>query len=298
MAQSEYNVELVETYDYLLKCILIGESGTGKSCLLNQFINNAFRNDSRHTIGVSFASSLIRLPSTTASAASPVKSSQTKAGDQMGLGKRWKRSGSASSSHFALRPSPERTLKLQIWDTAGQERFRSVTRNYYRGSAGCLLCYDITRRSTFTNLAIWLADARALASPELVTVLVGNKLDREEEREVDYLEASRWAKENDLIFVEVSSLTGENVREPFVLLARSILFAIESGRIDPEASNAGVSYGERAIRRVSSTYMNSTSGFGGFTLAGSSSSPGMLSTVSNALGLSRNNASSSSSGCC
>ena len=92
---------------------------------------------------------------------------------------------------------------------------RSVTRSYYRGAAGAILVYDITKfvsssdcswlealtelstsRESFINLSRWLADARALASPHLVAVLVGNKSDREEEREVEWAEASRWAAEN------------------------------------------------------------------------------------------------------
>lgn len=74
--------------------------------------------------------------------------------------------------------------------------YRSVTRSYYRGASACLLVYDISKRATFENLGRWLADARALASPDLVVVVIGNKTDREDEREVGYVEASRWAGEN------------------------------------------------------------------------------------------------------
>ena len=88
-------------------------------------------------------------------------------------------------------PVGGKTVKLQIWDTAGQERFRSVTRSYYRGAAGALLVYDITSRESFNSLKNWLTDARNLASPAIVILLVGNKKDLEEEREVDFLEASR-----------------------------------------------------------------------------------------------------------
>lgn len=84
----------------------------------------------------------------------------------------------------------------QLWDTAGQERFRSVTRSYYRGAAAAVLVYDITQRSTFLRLDRWLADCRSMASPHLVVVLVGNKVDREAAREVDYLEGLRWAETN------------------------------------------------------------------------------------------------------
>lgn len=165
--------------------------------------------------------------------------------------------------------------------------FSSVTRSYYRGAAGAILVYDITKsvitilrtlnsylfspsRDSFTKLSRWLADARALASPNLVVVLVGNKADREEEREVEWAEASRWAAENsaspsftfgqalnqlllDVHFLEASSLTGDNVEAPFLLAARSILLSIESGILDPEKAGSGVSYGDRALRRVNSS---------------------------------------------
>jgi len=199
---------MVEAYDFLLKIIIIGESGTGKSCLLHHFIQNTFKEHSQHTIGVEFSSRTINVG--------------------------------------------EKKIKLQLWDTAGQERFRSVTRSYYRGAAGALLVYDITNRQSFMNLSRWLADARALGSPNLVAVLVGNKCDREEEREVEWAEASRWAAENDVHYIETSSLTGDNVESPFALAARSVLLAIESGALDPEKPGSGVSYGDRSLRRVSS----------------------------------------------
>lgn len=61
---------------------------------------------------------------------------------------------------------------MQVWDTAGQERFRSVTRSYYRGAAGALLVYDIASRESFNTLTNWLTDARTLASPQIVILLV------------------------------------------------------------------------------------------------------------------------------
>jgi Ras-related protein Rab-2A len=68
-------------------------------------------------------------------------------------------------------------IKLQIWDTAGQESFRSITRSYYRGAAGALLVYDITRRETFNSLASWLEDARQHANANMTIMLIGNKSD-------------------------------------------------------------------------------------------------------------------------
>lgn len=138
------------------------------------------------------------------------------------------------------------------------------------------------RRQSFVDLGRWLTDCRALASPHLVTVLVGNKLDREEEREVEYVEGSRWAQENGeyhclfflmylvgscsypgLLFVEVSSLSGENVTTPFLLCARTILSSLDSGVIDPDQPGTGVSYGERQLRAVGSVGRLSNWGGGG-----------------------------------
>ncbi|GAM27307.1 hypothetical protein SAMD00019534_104820 [Acytostelium subglobosum LB1] len=79
-------------------------------------------------------------------------------------------------------------IKLQIWDTAGQESFRSITRSYYRGSAGALLVYDITRRETFDHLTCWLKEARYYANNNMTIILIGNKSDLEQKRAVSYEE--------------------------------------------------------------------------------------------------------------
>lgn len=67
---------------------------------------------------------------------------------------------------------PDHKIKLQIWDTAGQERFRAVTRSYYRGAAGALMVYDITRRSTYNHLSNWLSDTRNLTTSSTVSILI------------------------------------------------------------------------------------------------------------------------------
>jgi Ras-related protein Rab-4B len=131
-------------------------------------------------------------------------------------------------------------IKLQIWDTAGQERFRSVTRSYYRGAAGALLVYDITNRDSYNHLSTWLEDARTLASAGIVIILVGNKSDLESEREVTFIEASRFAQENNLMFLETSALHGTNVEEVFLKCARTIFSKIEGGTLDPSDNRSGV----------------------------------------------------------
>ncbi|VDK50344.1 unnamed protein product [Dibothriocephalus latus] len=99
----------------------------------------------------------------------------------------------------------DQKVKLQIWDTAGQERFRAVTRSYYRGAAGTLLVYDVTRRSTFNHIQTWLSDARRLTSANTVIMLIGNKSDLEDQRDVSYEDAKALADENSLMFLECSA---------------------------------------------------------------------------------------------
>ena len=90
-------------------------------------------------------------------------------------------------------------IKLEIWDTAGQESFRSITRSYYRGAAGALLVYDITRRETFTQLEKWLKDAQEHGSANMTIMLVGNKLDQAHKRVVSTEEGAAFAAEHHLI---------------------------------------------------------------------------------------------------
>mmetsp|Transcript_99635 Transcript_99635/g.179832 ORF Transcript_99635/g.179832 Transcript_99635/m.179832 type:complete len:216 (+) Transcript_99635:66-713(+) len=136
-----------------------------------------------------------------------------------------------------------RNIKLQIWDTAGQERYRSVTRSYYRGAAGALIIYDITNRDSYSHLINWLADARTLARADISIITVGNKCDLKDKRAVTFLEASRCAQENDILFLETSALTGEGVEEVFIKVARMILNKIEDGLIDPYTMVSGIRTG-------------------------------------------------------
>ncbi|EER16120.1 RAB-2,4,14, putative [Perkinsus marinus ATCC 50983] len=122
-------------------------------------------------------------------------------------------------------------IKLQIWDTAGQESFRSITRSYYRGATGALLVYDISRRDTFNHLTRWLEEARQNSNPNMVIMLIGNKCDLER-REVSYDEGAKFARDNNLIFLEASAKTAQNVEEAFLQTARKIYENILAGVYD------------------------------------------------------------------
>jgi Ras-related protein Rab-4B len=112
------------------------------------------------------------------------------------------------------------------------------------------LCYDIASRESFNSLQNWLTDARNLASPNIFIVLVGNKKDLESNREVSFQEAEDFARENELIFIECSALTGDAVEEAFLKCARSILTCIENGNINPDRVGSGIQYGDLFLRNL------------------------------------------------
>lgn len=115
---------------------------------------------------------------------------------------------------------------------AGQESFRSITRSYYRGAAGALLVYDITRRDTFNHLVSWLDDARQHAHSNMTVMLVGNKSDLHARRAVSAEEGEAFARERGLLFIETSAKTAQGVEEAFVGTARAIYGNIVTGVLD------------------------------------------------------------------
>jgi len=149
-------------------------------------------------------------------------------------------------------------IKLQIWDTAGQESFRSITRSYYRGAAGALLVYDITRKDTFNHLSSWLEDAQQHANSNMTITLIGNKSDLEHRRQVSAKEGEEFAKRNSLTFLETSSKTAQNVEEAFVGTAKKIFDKIQEGAYDTSNESYGIRVGVGAT--PGTTNLNSASG--------------------------------------
>ncbi|CAI9787205.1 unnamed protein product [Fraxinus pennsylvanica] len=116
----------------------------------------------------------------------------------------------------------DKLIKAQIWDTAGQERFRAITSSYYRGALGALLVYDITRRATFENLKKWLYEVREFGSSDMVIILVGNKSDLSNSREVNVEDGQSLAQLEEIAFMEISAKENLNVEEAFHQMVRRI----------------------------------------------------------------------------
>ncbi|KAJ2326032.1 ras GTPase, partial [Coemansia sp. RSA 2681] len=115
-----------------------------------------------------------------------------------------------------------KTVKLQIWDTAGQERFRTITSSYYRGAHGIIVVYDITDSHSYDDVKQWLQEIDRYASEGVNKLLVGNKKDLEEARQVDYTAAKELANTLHIPFLETSAKDSTNVEEAFLTMAKQI----------------------------------------------------------------------------
>ena len=113
-------------------------------------------------------------------------------------------------------------IKIQIWDTAGQERYRSITSAYYKGAKGAFIVYDITRKTTFENIDKWIADLKTNGDSNISIVLIGNKSDLEEKREVTKEEGLKKSQDCKTAFMETSALNGDNVHKAFDELIEQI----------------------------------------------------------------------------
>mmetsp|Transcript_10557 Transcript_10557/g.15829 ORF Transcript_10557/g.15829 Transcript_10557/m.15829 type:complete len:156 (+) Transcript_10557:64-531(+) len=116
----------------------------------------------------------------------------------------------------------DRTIRLQLWDTAGQERFRSLIPSYIRDSSIAVVVYDITNRASFLNSTEWIKDIRMERGDEVIIMLVGNKTDLSDRRQVSIEEGEDKAKKEKVMFMETSAKAGFNIKPLFRKLATAL----------------------------------------------------------------------------
>ena len=165
--------------NHLLKIMLIGNSGVGKTCILSRFSSDSYNQSYISTVGIDFRIKTIEVNG--------------------------------------------KVIKLQIWDTAGQERFQSITSSYYRGAMGFLLVYDITDSQSFDCIGKWLRKIEENANEEAVIIILGNKCDLENEREIGMRQAQEIADRYRIPFMETSTKSNINIERAFNEITRMIL---------------------------------------------------------------------------
>uniref|UniRef100_A0A6B2LHE4 Uncharacterized protein n=1 Tax=Arcella intermedia TaxID=1963864 RepID=A0A6B2LHE4_9EUKA len=179
--------------DRAYKLIVLGQSGVGKTNLLHRWSSGRFDNFTA-TMSVEFHAKLFKV---------------------QGL-----------------------LVKVTFWDTAGQEKFRAISHSYYRGAHGAILVFDITDRKSFGDVQGWLGDFRKTTDVHLEqpssplygtpviqrapVLLVGNKCDLEDQREVSVEEAIEFAKSEDMMYLETSASNGKNVGKAFQVLLSEV----------------------------------------------------------------------------
>lgn len=190
----------------LLKIIILGDSGVGKTSLMHQYVNKKFDSRYKATIGADFLTKNVELNG--------------------------------------------QLVTLQIWDTAGQERFQSLGSAFYRGADACVLVFDVTRQESFAHINSWLEEFNIQAGRR-ESVLIGNKVDLEERRQVAAGVAQGWCEAQGgsgdgdgggVRYFEASAKDNVGVEEAFlavVALAFKRRAAVEEELVLPRSVDLG-----------------------------------------------------------
>ncbi|KAL4656448.1 ras-related protein Rab-15 [Arapaima gigas] len=116
-------------------------------------------------------------------------------------------------------------VRIQIWDTAGQERYQTITKQYYRRAQGIFLVYDITSERSFQHIMKWASDVDEYAPAHVQKILIGNKSDEDQKRQVAKEQGNKLAKTYGMDFFETSAYTNYNIKESFTRLTELVLQA-------------------------------------------------------------------------
>ena len=130
----------------------------------------------------------------------------------------------------------EKSIKLQLWDTAGTEKFRSITTGYYRGADAAFVVFDLSSKNSYNAVGEWIENYYKYKNPdsEKNVVLIGNKVDLVDKREVTKEEAENYVKANNIFYFETSAKEGDNVEECFNFIAKKLLEQFENKKDNEE----------------------------------------------------------------
>ena len=166
----------MEKNDKTLKIIILGSSEVGKTCILNRYFHNDFKENLLSTVGIDFQTKFFKFDN--------------------------------------------QKIKVNYIDTAGEEKFRAISVNYLKGTNGVILVFDITNKETFDLLETWLNELKETNKADVSKVLIGNKADLAEHREVTVEDANKLADNMKCKYFEASAKTGENINEALDEIAK------------------------------------------------------------------------------
>ena len=141
-------------------------------------------------------------------------------------------------------------IKLQIWDTCGQEMYRSLIANFYRNASLAMMVYSINSKESFSHINTWIKEVKLQSHPDIKIILIGNKSDLEENRQVTIEDAKEFIKENEIsFFQETSAKTGKNTKEVFeeaakILYKDHLKYNIRAGRYPPKCQPCDLSFSD------------------------------------------------------
>jgi small GTP-binding protein len=172
--------------DYIFKTVIIGNTGVGKSCLLQKYTRDQFISYHETTIGVDFATKQLKIP---------------------------------LNGHLY-------NIKLQLWDTAGQEKFRSITQTYYRNCCAAIVVFDLTNRESFEKSQYWIDTIINGCGNDTTIILVGNKSDLEDDRVITEDEINEFSRQYNIKYFITSAKELDTTSIAFNILAQDVLFKI------------------------------------------------------------------------
>jgi Ras-related protein Rab-1A len=140
----------------------------------------------------------------------------------------------------------KKNVKLQIWDTAGEERFRTIISSYYKGAHGILLMFDVTDYDSFESLENWLIEIEKNANKSVIKLLIGNKIDLEENRKVSYNQAKDFADSNGIQYIETSVKLNTNVNQAFWEIGKELMNATKDKEFLHESNKKTITISKNA----------------------------------------------------
>lgn len=174
--------------DFVIKLVLLGDAGVGKTSLVYRFIENRFSRDFKSTLGVNLLKKKVTINA-------PDKTSIA--------------------------------VSCQVWDLGGQDAYRKLRKLYLEGSQGALVVFDVLNQKSFDNLEDWVQSFIEIRGRTNPMVLIANKIDMEEHRVIKKPQAEEYAKKYNMKLIETSAATGTNVESAFNELIKQIVESVQ-----------------------------------------------------------------------